>query len=152
MDGKYRRNRAVAGSDLFQRQRVADMVSARPAPFRRHQRPHKAELAELGQRLFREPCLAIPFGGTRRKQVLCDVARGIAEKLLFLCEPHPVYPATTARSLWSMMLRGGFLVRLEEVGTIALLVLRREVVDAPSAIHRHKMEGQGDRHLVAGIL
>src|SRR5580704_8954630 len=88
MDRKDGRDAAIAGGDLFERQRIADMVGSRPAVFGRHQHAHKAELAELGERLFWEFPLAIPVRRVWREQVLRDVARRIAQEDLLFGQPH----------------------------------------------------------------
>ena len=64
------------------------MVGAGTTPFRRDQCAHKAELAELGQFTFREPRLAVALRRARRKQVLRDIARGIAQEDLFFGQAH----------------------------------------------------------------
>ena len=72
------------------------MVGAGPAILRRHQHSHKAELAELSQRLLREPRLAVPFRRIRREQILRDITRGIAQQPLFLGQSHEVGLIRTA--------------------------------------------------------
>src|SRR5271157_2907933 len=98
MDRKDGRYTAVAGCDLLQSQRVADMVGACPAPLRRHQRAHKAELAEFGQRLFGEPRFAIPFRSMRCEQVLGDITRGISQQDLLFGKPHSITSSACASS------------------------------------------------------
>src|SRR5215469_11475072 len=88
MDRKYRRHAAVAGRDLGQRQRIADMIGARAAVFLRHEHPHKAELAQFGQRLRGEPRFAVPRRRLRRQQVLRHVARRIAQQDLLFGQAH----------------------------------------------------------------
>src|SRR5665213_109088 len=98
MDREDRRDAAVAGGDLLQRQRVADMVGAGPAIFGRHQRAHKPELAELGQCLFRKAGLAVPFRRVRREQVPCDIVRRVAQEDLLIGEPHSMTSSACASS------------------------------------------------------
>src|SRR6516165_621963 len=97
MDRKDGRYAAVSSGDLLQRQCVADMVGAGATPLRRHQRAHEAELAEFGQRLFRELRLAIARGCAWRKQVLRDIARRIAQQGLFFGQPHSITLSARAR-------------------------------------------------------
>ena len=70
------------------------MVGPGPAIFRRHQHAHKAEFSEFGERLFRKPRLAVPFGRMRREFVAGEFAGRVAQQALLVGEPHPVtFPA-----------------------------------------------------------
>src|ERR1700684_823275 len=98
MDRNDGRDAAVAGGDLLQRERIADLVGAGAAILGRHQGAHEAELAEFRQRLFGEPRLAVPFGRVRRQQVLRDVARRVEEQASLIGEPHPMTSSACASS------------------------------------------------------
>ena len=69
-------------------ERIADMVGSGAAILLRHQHAHEAEPAELGQRLFRETRLAIPFRRMRREQALRDLPRRVTKQPLFLGQSH----------------------------------------------------------------
>jgi hypothetical protein len=60
------------------------MVGARPVIFLRHQHPHEAEVAELGDRLGCKPFLAVPLGRVRRKLRLGELTRHVSQHLLFV--------------------------------------------------------------------
>ena len=72
-------DRAVAGGDLLQRQRIGDVVGAGAVPFGRNRHAHEAELAQLAQRLARELGLAVPFGRMRRQRRAREFARGVPD-------------------------------------------------------------------------
>ena len=94
MHAEDRRDRAVAGSDLLKRQRIADMVGPGPAIFRRHQHAHEAEFPEFGERLLRKPRLAVPFGRMRHQLVAGEFAGRVAQQDLLVGQSHPVTSAT----------------------------------------------------------
>ena len=100
MHAEDRRDRAVAGRDLFERQRIPDMVGAGPAIFRRHQHAHKAEFSEFGERLLRKPRLAVPFGRMRRQLVAGEFAGRVAQQKLLVGEPHSVTHRDLDRRSW----------------------------------------------------
>src|SRR5207244_1848296 len=70
VDAHDRRGRAVAGGDLFEDQREAQIVEPRPVPLGRHGHPVAAERREAAQLVLREVAIAIPLRGVRRDAVL----------------------------------------------------------------------------------
>ena len=91
-------NRAVAGRDLLQRQRVRHVIGAGAVPFRRHRHAHEAELAQFAQRRAREHRLAFPFGRIGRQHALREVARGLANVFLLFGQQHASYSAAWRRA------------------------------------------------------
>jgi hypothetical protein len=64
------------------------MVGARATIGLGHQHTHKAEFAELGERLCRKPRLTVPLRGKRREAAAGKVAGDIAQHKLLVGEPH----------------------------------------------------------------
>ncbi len=102
VDREDRRGGAVAGRDLLHRERIADMVGAGAAIFRRHQHAHEPELPQFGQRLLREARRTVPFGGMRRELLLRELPRRIAQQDLLFRELHRVTsPRSAHNPRWS---------------------------------------------------
>src|SRR5882724_5490275 len=62
-----RRGRAIGGGDLYDGQRVGNVVESRAAILLRYDHAHHAKSGHLVKHLTREPRHPIPLGGTRRE-------------------------------------------------------------------------------------
>ncbi len=87
------RDRAVAGGDLDQRQRIGDVVGPRPAPVRVDGHAEKAELAQLRDDLGLDRARLLALARRRRQPRARIVARHVAD--------HVCSSVSMARSLFA---------------------------------------------------
>src|SRR5437763_5589910 len=90
------RSRAVAGGDLFERNRQRNVIEAGAAVALRYHDAVGSEAAQLRERLARENMAAIPFRRKGRESLAGEIAHSVANQALRLVEQH----RSSARDRW----------------------------------------------------
>src|SRR5207248_10040671 len=92
LHAQNRGGRAVAGGDLFQRDRERNVIETRAAEALGHDDAVGAETAELVKRFPREGVRAIPFGRERREPLARAGTHRVADHLLRFVQQHGLSP------------------------------------------------------------
>ena len=102
--------RSAARGDLFERERIGDVVGVRAAPLRRHDHAEKAEFAHLRDDLRGQLRVAIPLRRVRREPLGGEVASGVADHPLLVGVEavHGLGPVLCVCSRWVQRLAVGF--------------------------------------------
>src|SRR5206468_7748840 len=82
------RSRAIAGGDLFERDRQRNVIEAGAAVALRHHDAVGSEAPQLSERIAREDMAAIPFRRKWRESLAGEIAHRVADQPLRLVEKH----------------------------------------------------------------
>jgi len=102
VDAHHGGSRAVAGGDLLEDEREAQIVQPRAAPFGGHGHAVAAERGQALQFFLRKVRLAVPARGMRRDVVLHERAHRVLDRDMVFAEQHGGLLGTVGRAVGSV--------------------------------------------------